>query len=112
MDKDLKIFLGHILESIGFIEEYARGQTFETFLRSTKDQDAVIRRIEIIGEAVKNLPDEFKNKYSNVPWQEAALMRNKLIHEYFDIDEKITWDTVQSDLPEFKSKIQKILAEL
>ena len=59
MEKDPKIFLGHIVESIETIENYAAGKTFETFLESLKDQDAVIRRIEIIGEAAKNLPEEF-----------------------------------------------------
>ena len=111
MEKDPKIFLGHILESIEAIERYANGQTFDTFLQSTKDQDAVIRRIEIIGEAVKNLPEQFKRQYPDVPWQDAADMRDKLIHEYFDVDAHIAWDTIQNDLPEFKRKIEEILGK-
>ncbi|HUX35676.1 MAG TPA: DUF86 domain-containing protein [Candidatus Paceibacterota bacterium] len=112
MEKYPKIFLDHILESIEAAEGYACGVSFEEFLKSLKDQDAVIRRIEIIGEAVKNLPETLKNKYTDIPWRKIAGMRDVLVHEYFDLDIKTTWDTVQNDLPEFKKQIQKILNEL
>lgn len=112
MAKDPKIYLEHIIESIDVIEKYAKGQTLDSFLHAPKDQDAIIRRIEIIGEAVKNLAEDFKGKYPDVPWQDAADMRNILIHEYFVVDVKTVWDTVNNDLPKLKQQIQKILKKL
>ncbi|MBI2121809.1 MAG: DUF86 domain-containing protein [Candidatus Sungbacteria bacterium] len=111
MAKDPKIYLEHILESIEAIENYAQGQTIKTFLVSERDQDAVIRRLEIIGEAVKNIPDEFKDKHSEIPWQKIAGMRDVLIHEYFVVDIRAVWDTIQDDLPRLKEQIKHIIQE-
>jgi len=69
----------------------------------------VIRRLEIIGEAVKNLPADFKKKKSSIPWQNIAGMRDFLIHEYFGVDLDLVWQTVKKDLPEFKKQILKLL---
>lgn len=112
MKKDPKIFLKHILESIERIEEFMKEVSKESFLNSVQLQDAVIRRLEIIGEATKNLPNEFRKKYSNIPWSELARMRDKLIHGYFGIDLDLTFDIVKKDLPDLKKKISKILKEL
>ena len=109
MEKDPKIFLGHILESIEAIESYSQGLSFDEFLKSPRDQDAMIRRIEIIGEAVRNLPEKIKKLYPDVLWQDATDMRNKLVHEYFDVDVKVTWNTIRDDLPKFKEQIQRII---
>ena len=109
MAKDPKILLRHILESISAIEGYASGQTLDTFLHSLKEQDAVIRRLEIIGEAVKNLPEDFKNAYPEIPWAKIAGMRNVLIHEYFVVDVPAVWGTVQDDLPSLKEQIRSLL---
>lgn len=111
MKKDAKIFLKHILESIEKIEEFMKGVSKERFLNSVQLQDAVIRRLEIIGEATKNLPTEFRKKYSDVPWSEIARMRDKLIHGYFGIDLNLTFDIVRKDIPGLKEKISKILKE-
>jgi uncharacterized protein with HEPN domain len=111
MKKHPEIFLEHILESIEKIEEFMRGFTKEKFLESVKTQDAVIRRLEIIGEATKNLPQEFKDKHKDIPWNEIARTRDKLIHGYFGVDLDLTFDIIKKDLPELKEKIKEILEE-
>ena len=108
MSKDPKIFLEHILTSIQAIEDYAKNETLETFLVNIKDQDAIIRRLEIIGEAVKNLPEDFKSQRTDIPWIKIAGMRDVLIHEYFAVDIPAVWDTIQSDLPKLKTQIQSL----
>jgi len=109
MKKDISVFLKHILESIERIEEFTKGISKEKFLDSVQLQDAVIRRLEIIGEAVKNLPPGFRKKHADVPWSEIARTRDKLIHGYFGVDLALTWDIVKKDLPDLKKKIKKIL---
>lgn len=108
MKKEPKVFIEHIIECIELIENYAKGKTKEDFLNSTQLQDAIIRRIEIIGEAVKNLAEEFKNNYPEIPWRKIAGTRDMLVHEYFGIDLELTWEVVQRDIPDLKRKILKI----
>lgn len=112
MKKDVIIFLEHILASIDLIDNYTEGITEEIFLGSPQIQDAVIRRIEIIGEAIKNIPVEFKNRYSDIPWRAISGMRDILIHEYFGIDLKLTWRVVSLKIPELKNKIFDIREKL
>jgi len=112
MKRNPEIFLQHILESIKLIEKYIKGKTKNDFLSIVDLQDKVIRRLEIIGEAVKNLPDEIKGKYPDIPWKQIAGMRDKLIHQYFGIDIEFTWGVVEKEIPLLKKKVQEIIGEL
>jgi uncharacterized protein with HEPN domain len=112
MKKDPKIFIEHILECIERIEEYTRGITKEEFLSLGQVQDAVIRRIEVIGEAVKNIPDDIKRRYPDIPWREIAGMRDILIHEYFGVDLELTWKVAKEDIFELKKKMLKVKEDL
>ena len=108
-DRSYRMYLDDILISIDRISEYIENYTFIDFKRDYKTVDAVIRNFEIIGEASKNLPDELKEKYSDVPWEEMYLLRNKVSHEYFGVDYEIIWDVATNYLPENKSQIVEIL---
>ncbi len=112
MNNNSRAFLQHIIDSIEAIEGYLSGLSEQTWLSSLEKQDAVIRRLEIIGEAVKNLPEEFKNHHPEIAWSKAMGTRNILIHHYFGIDLKIVWDTITQSLPVFKEQIKNLLDEL
>lgn len=108
MKKDVKILLEHILDSIKLIEEYVKDKDKSDFLKSTQLQDSVIRRVEIIGEAVKNLPDEVRETHTNIPWKNITGMRDILIHQYFGVDLSLTWKVIEEDLQELKDQIISI----
>ncbi len=110
--KEPEVFIEHISQCIDLIENYTNDVTIGDFFDSVQLQDSIIRRIEIIGEAVKNLPDDLKINYPEVPWKEIAGMRDVLIHAYFGIDLELTWEIVQNDLPELKKNISKIKTEI
>lgn len=103
--KNPKIFLEHILKSIEEIEKNARYISGDEFFDSVTIQDAVVRRLEIIGEAVKNLPNSFKNKHPEIPWKKIAGTRDVLIHEYFGVDIELVWKVVKNDIPKLKKQI-------
>jgi uncharacterized protein with HEPN domain len=94
------------------IAEYIEGYSFSEFKCDYKTVDAVIRNFEIIGEASKNLPHEFKDRHPEVPWQEMYLLRNKVSHEYFGIDYEIIRDVASNHLSEIKQRIEDILLQL
>lgn len=108
MKKDSSVFISHILESICAVENYIKDITEEKFSRSPQIQDAVIRRLEIIGEAAKNVPLSIRNKNSQIPWKKLAGMRDVLIHGYFGVNLEQVWDTAKNDLKKLKPEILKI----
>lgn len=101
--------LEHILESIEKIEYIATNLSYEDYLEDWIKQDAIIRNFEIIGEAIANLDDEIKAKNPDVEWKLAKDMRNFLVHEYFKVDFKAVWDTINIHLPKLKEQITKTL---
>ena len=103
------MYLEDLIIAMNRIGEYIEGLSFINFKKDYRTVDAVIRNFEIIGEAAKNLPDEVKEKYSEVPWAEMYLLRNKVSHEYFGIDYEIIWDVATNYLPENKLQIDTIL---
>ena len=109
MKKDPKVFIYHILESIELVEEYSKNMTQVQFLKLPSTQDAIVRRLEIIGEAVRNIPDAFRAKHTDIPWKKMAGMRDVLIHEYFDVDLILTWKVAKHELPTIKKKILALL---
>jgi uncharacterized protein with HEPN domain len=104
-------FLIDILDSIENIENFIEGFDFEEFSRDTKTIYAVVRALEIIGEATKNLPNSLKAEYPEVPWRDMAGFRDKVVHGYFGVDLEVVWDTAVDDTPSLKPLIAKILDE-
>ena len=106
--RQIELYLADISLAIRRIEKYIKGFNITEFFNDPKTLDAVIRNLEIIGEAVKNIPPAVKKKYPKIPWAKIAGMRNKIIHEYFGIDEEIIWQTIKGDIPKLKRELKKI----
>lgn len=105
MDKNPILFLLHIRDAIHQIETYISGYSYEKFIDDEKTQDAVIRQLEIIGEATTNLEDTFKKETVEIPWREISNFRNVLAHEYWDIDIDIIWKTINDDIQLLKNSL-------
>jgi uncharacterized protein with HEPN domain len=108
--KDDATRLGHIFDAICRIEEYTRGVDKNTFDNYGMMQDAIMRQIEIVGEASRNISDEFQEVHPELPWLQMRGLRNKIVHDYLEINKDVIWDTVQNDLPELKKLVEKLLA--
>ena len=104
-------YLEHIVEAIGRIQRYTKDMTETVFLRDEKTQDAVVRNIEIIGEASKNIRDadpQFAIKHPDIPWSMMYRMRNAVSHGYFSVDLEVVWHTIHNDLPGLEKSIQEL----
>jgi uncharacterized protein with HEPN domain len=102
-------YLLDILEAARLAASYVRGKTKEEFLRDSQCQDAVIRRLEIIGEAARRISEPTRERISQIPWAAMIRMRNLMIHEYDDVDLQVVWDTVQQNLPNLIETIQQFV---
>ena len=109
MKRSTREFLLDIYQNIERAIDFVKDLNFDQFCQDQKTLYAVVRAIEIIGEAVKNIPDEIRAQYPKIPWSSVAKMRDRLAYQYFGINEKIVWDTVQNDLSELKPLIEEIL---
>jgi uncharacterized protein with HEPN domain len=109
MSPDPTDYLRHILDEAEYLTDRTQDLTKEDFLGDDTVKRAFVRSLEIIGEAVKRVPDEIRNKYAEIEWKAIAGMRDKLIHDYFGVDYDIVWDAVISKIPPLKEKIQEIL---
>lgn len=107
-DKD---FLLDINEALTLISLYTKGLTYRKFLADRKAQDAVVRNLEVTGEASKNVTAEFKAKYPDIPWKKMSGLRDKLIHFYFGIDYNIVWNIAKKELPKLRKQIKEILKQ-
>lgn len=109
MKRDYNFYIKDILQSILQIESFVEGLQYEEFQKDDKTASAVIRKLEIIGEAAKQVPTRIRQKHPELPWTEMARMRDKLIHGYFGVDHEIVWKVVKERLPEVKANLQKII---
>ena len=112
MKREYKLFIQDIKECIEQIDEFVGNMTLEEFKADEKTSSAVVRKLEIIGEATKNVPKEIRQKYKELPWSDMARMRDKIIHSYFVVDYEVVWKTIKERLPEIKPKIDTILKDL
>ncbi|WP_328591262.1 HepT-like ribonuclease domain-containing protein, partial [Methanolobus halotolerans] len=110
--REYRLFLTDIIEAIDEIEDFTSGMDFTEFLNDRKTRKAVVKNIEIIGEAAKNVPDEIKTSYPDIPWRVIAGMRDRLAHGYFGIDYVIVWDVVGNRLIGLRDSIRAILVEI
>ena len=111
MPKNYKVYLQDIKEATAKIEKYTKNLSFQEFKNNDLVIDAVVRNLEIIGEAAKKLPDQAKQKATDIEWKKIAGLRDILIHEYFGVDLEIIWDIIKNKLPELNKKVNQILKE-
>ncbi len=105
-------YIEDISDAVQSIEEFVSDMTYEEFISDKKTYFAVIRCIEIIGEATKNILDPEREKYPDIPWKDMAGMRDKVIHHYFGVDLKVVWKTIKEDIPSIQPKISEILNDI
>ena len=105
-------YLRHILQETTFILETSQGLSEDNFYQDEVLRRAYVRSLEIIGEATKNLPDDFRKQHSQLPWRRMAGMRDKLIHEYFGVDYEVVWDVVVNQIPDLHHKVEFLLKDM
>ena len=109
MNKEIRVYLLDILNSIELIEEYVSGISFDDFTQDTGKQDSVCLRLAVIGESVSKLPEATIQQQPSIPWNKIVGLRNFLVHDYASVSFKRIWQTIQQDLPPLKKAIQEIL---
>jgi len=111
MKKEFLDYIEDIIKAMDDAGSFVKDMDYDSFSKDRKTEYAVIRALEIIGEATKNIPIEIKNNYPQIPWKDMAGMRDKVIHEYFGVDLKRVWSTVNTDIPKLKPWFEKIIRE-
>jgi uncharacterized protein with HEPN domain len=112
VSRDYRLFLKDIIESIEQIEKFTLDKSFDEFVLDDMISSAVIRKLEIIGEASKNISEHIRMKYNILPWSDMAKMRDKLIHAYFGVDYEVIWKVIKERLPRIKQQLREIMNEL
>lgn len=112
MKRDITVYLKDILKNMEKAEEFIEDMSYKEFIADEKTKYAIVRCIEIMGEAVKNIPESIRKKYNEVPWKDIAGMRDKVIHFYFGIKLKRVWLALKEDIPKIKPQIRKILKDI
>jgi uncharacterized protein with HEPN domain len=110
--REYRDYLHDILDAVNDVASFVEGMSFEQFAKDRKTLNAVVRSIEIIGEAAKNIPVDMREKHGNLPWKKMTGMRDKVIHAYFGVNTKTLWNTVKNDLPPLRQLVQKMLTDI
>jgi uncharacterized protein with HEPN domain len=106
--RDPDLLIQDILEAVRKIDRFIAGLDHSAFLRDERTVDAVVRNLEVLGEAAKQLPDDFTSRHPNIPWNQIAGLRNRIVHDYFGLDLNIIWQIVHHDLPRLKAQLEKL----
>jgi uncharacterized protein with HEPN domain len=112
MTRNLSLYIKDILQNMQDAQNFIRGMSYEKFIADKKTFNAVVRSLEVIGEAAKNVPEEIRSKYPSIPWKEMAGMRDKVIHFYFGVSREAVWIAVKDRIPALQPLIEQILGEL
>ena len=107
--RNYRLYIKDIFEAMSAVQNFVEGMDFDAFVADDKTTSAVVRKLEIIGEASKNVPEEVRQKYPQVPWRQMAGMRDQIIHAYFAVDYAVVWDTLKVDIPPLQPIIAKFL---
>jgi uncharacterized protein with HEPN domain len=112
MTREFKDYLMDLIEAMDKMEQFTEAITYEDFKKDEKTIFAVIRALEVMGEAAKKIPADARNKYKRIPWKQIAGMRDKLIHEYFGVNTRVIWKTVKEDIPLVKPIIKQMIDDM
>ncbi|HOJ39505.1 MAG TPA: DUF86 domain-containing protein [bacterium] len=112
MKRNYKLFLKDILTCLNKIDSFVGKMSFHEFMQDEKTKSAVVRELEVMGEAAKNIPPSIRQRYEDIPWSQMAKTRDKIIHFYFGVDYEIVWEVIRKRLPQIKPVVGKILKEL
>jgi uncharacterized protein with HEPN domain len=112
MKREIGDYIQDIIDSLDKLVKFVEGMSYDEFEQDDKTVFAVVRALEIIGEAVKNIPDEVRGRYPEIPWKDMAGMRDKLIHSYFGLRLERVWETVQEEIPPLKPLFEQVASDL